>query len=383
MSNKGISKTIADREQQSQEAKRRKAARGHGGGGQTISEQLAPLAPPSILGSELIAELVAGRLLPGVMVNFDGEATFAVGRNNSLLMEKVVAVPELADHGQDNKGVFVTLGQVCRDVFESPLSGKSGEKQVAMREYLRSRLDLEALKKALTTVRTVDYVGHSQEIWNRASDSIDLTKLSGDGTMTEITLGTSAQAGIVLGISFVQQPWSALLVEIGHIGEKHPLHATVPVGTKVKCDRGNFPTISPESREKSSLARGAGAVLDYLVTGIDSIEHELIHQEMMKACKRLHEEQKTATAASEKRSHAPQFGQRRDVAPDGTPPPASKAKAAILTAPATAPAPSDAPRSTNNGGLAAFIAELRKQGVDGAELATFLVAYKESSQLLS
>jgi hypothetical protein len=370
----GSTKTIAEREEQSRNAKNRRKQRGCGRA--MASEQLAPLQAPTISWTDMIHTLKEGNMLTGTLVDFDGATKFEFVSPDKLLLKSSTEA-FFAPHINFNQNVFITFWQVLKEDFASGIANeKAAKKQHLMIERVRKGLGENGLAELGSYIEEKTFketfIGEDQVIWERAGGSLeDLTH----DNFIELRFGEEMESGIVIGIRFDNRIHSCLMVGIGHIGKRHPLSQKVRVGTFIRCNRGQFPeTIASENK----MAVSASVALHYFLKEMDRVVAEKLMTDMMATCKRLHDMNKEQSATvhvlhvlNEKRTiQAPQFGRAMHTE--------QQHERFIATSPIpqeTAPTSS----GSSDSEIVGYIRSLREAGVSGAELGQLVAAYKHAT----
>lgn len=369
----GTSKLIAVRQRQSEESKDRRERRGSRG---SISDQLDNLAipVPVISWTEMVEAIIEGTLRTGVRVDFAGESQFEYLAPDRLILVSSTAVV-FAPHVRTNENIFVMFWQVAKNNFVSTIPGKAGQKQQLMISYIREQLseeDLGNLSAFVSSEREkFKFIGEEATAWSRASANVSLLEQLSDKNRVEVRFGKTMEDGIVLGFMFDDTRHSTIVVGIGHIGNKHPLAAKTLNGTYLKCSRGQFPEFFDEEKmSQGEMIASAGELLKYLNGGgLEELERQQLMNAMMAACKRLHDARKVHSI--HEHQHVGFLGRGGN-----RPTPKTVATAPRTEVPAAqAPAEPKAPTS----GLPQYIASLKSAGIDGAELAELVVAYKASA----
>jgi hypothetical protein len=352
-----------------------------------------------------------------------GCAIYEFTAPSMLRLMKVNGEDALASHVGIHHDIFVTFGQLRNPEFDSSLSNGRRAKQEAMWNHARTALGkngLDDLKSFSDNMRALQqeqdrltaeniatteekiprfisdgfgntFIGESLRYWNDATADVAkaLESLTPDHSPVEIRFGKTCAEGVVFGIWY-DAYGNALIVGVGSVGEKSPLHMKVLPKTRLNCRFGKIQeTFNLEtSPEIWNRIRSAKEIHGYLL-GLPRSLRDPFMESLQKAFQRIRSTEPTQTVGNivpirsgqhtEQRPQgtAPQFGTRRDSTKESGARPETKQAAAI--APAMESQKQTPETSKKDTCLADYIATLREAGVEGAELAKMVLAYKGST----
>jgi hypothetical protein len=332
-----------------------------------------------------VEEFLAGEALTGHRVEI-GNAVFEMVKHNTLTLVSAEREP-LKRFTAIGTSIFVTIGQLINDSFESPLSKEFREKQKAMWRHIRAELgegDMVALaalnKPQMTTpmpsavdirqiVTTVEapaatikpvFVGENAKRWNSATADIGsaFEAMSAEKP-AEIRIGSNQHEGITLG--FFWQGNGSIRTYVGHAGAKSSLSGKVVERAFLEIRDGKIPERLPESLTAHERGKCVLVIHEY-VMGLPRILRDPI----------MHGLSRASGVISLPKSVVPPQPRQQPVLqvvrnePQIAPPQADM-RATAKAAPAM-----------KKNGLDELVCALRTAGATPVEIAQAVLAYQES-----
>ncbi len=292
---RGDSKSIAEREKQSQDAKlrRKKVAAVEGGAVKSFADLTALPVEKVVVATATIDDMINGRVATGHVIGVGEGNLFEVTQKGLTLR----AAEDQALTGYTTRGenIFLPLWSLTLDEFTSPLRNGAknqffADKQEAMWKHIASEMTDEqtrALKKRLDDEKeSGKYVGEDREIFARANRNISdaFEALTLENCFVEFRIGNDLEKSIVVGVSVSN---GALELRFGHVGGGHELAGKVIKGTVLWASGGLLPETLSEAQLNSVFGPSLTAMRSVLLNGT---HREVVISGLLAAHQRLRKE---------------------------------------------------------------------------------------------